>query len=161
MNNNRTCPWKLDNGEICQSPAKNENHRMGLCELHSSVHYMASLASQGRLLKELGLTDHSPGFTFLALDSEGNYRLGQASTWDHLLGRLKKGFGTGELTKVVALYDGGKTRHLVLTVDLAEHQLQGVNNAYAPTMNLPEIPTSNRFSELPGSYTGVNSDWWF
>lgn len=156
--NVRTCPWKLDNGSICSAPPKDDRHRMGLCDFHSSVQYMSQLATQGRLLNELGITEHSPGFTYVALMADGNYRLGHAGTWEPLLPRLRKSHGNGELIKVTALLDGGKSRYLTLVATLSPFSVQGMNNTYVPDQELEGIvsrlPQSDRYSDLPRSLTG-------
>ncbi|MEU1894378.1 hypothetical protein [Streptomyces pristinaespiralis] len=156
--NVRTCPWKLDNGSICSAPPKDDRHRMGLCELHSSVQYMSQLATQGRLLTELEVTEHSPGFTYVALLSDGNYRIGHAGTWKLLLPKLKRDHGNGELTKVVALLDGGKSRYLTLVHVLSPFWIQGMNNTYVPDQELEGIvsrlPLSGEYDKLPHSLTG-------
>ena len=156
---NRTCPWKLDNGSICSALPKDDRHRMGLCELHSSVQYMSQLVSQGRLLNELEVTEHSPGFTYVALLSDGNYRLGHAGTWKLLLPKLKRDHGNGELIKVVALLDGGKSRYLTLVATLSPFWIQGMNNTYVPDQELEGIvsrlPLSDRYSDLPRNLAGL------
>lgn len=156
----RTCPWKLDNGSICSAPSKDDRHRVGLCELHSSVQYMTQLATQGRLLTELGVTDHTEGFTYVAITAEGEYRIGHAGTWKLLMPRLRKAFTNGELTKVVTLIDGGKSRYLTLVADLSPFWVEGVNNTYAPdeelTRAVNELPRSNRFRDLSRNMTGVS-----
>ncbi|MEH0511701.1 hypothetical protein QA942_21940 [Streptomyces sp. B21-106] len=155
----RTCPWLLETGENCSAPAKNNMHKLGLCEFHSSVQYMTQLAVQGRLLNELGITDHSSGFTFLALDSDGNYRVGHAGTWELLMPKLRKVFRDGELTKVVALFDGGKSQYLSLVATLSPFWIEGRNSTYAPdeelTKAVSELPSSDRFSDLPRNMTGL------
>lgn len=151
----RTCPWKLDNGSICSALPKDDRHRMGLCELHSSVQYMTQLHAQGRLLNELEVTEHSPGFTFVALDSDGNYRVGHAGTWKLLLSKLKKSFGNGELTKVVTLLDGGKSQYLSVVGALSPFWIEGRNSTYSPDAELPDLPHSDRFSDLPRNMQGI------
>lgn len=154
----RTCPWLLDNGSICGEPPKDDRHRMGLCELHSSVQYMTQLATQGRLLNELGVTDHSPGFTYVAETGEGNYSLGYAGSMELLVPKLRKGFRDGELVKVVTLLDGGKSRYLSLVSVFSPFWVEGVNSAYTPdeelTRIVTELPPSDRYSDLPGNMTG-------
>ena len=152
---NRTCPWLLDNGEICSAPPKDERHRLGLCEFHSSVQYMTQLAAQGRLLNELGVTGHTEGFTFVALDSDGNYRVGYAGTWKLLLSKLRKSFGDGELTRVVALLDGGKSQYLSLVATLSPFWIEGLNSTYSPDAELPDLPQSERFTDLPRNMQGL------
>lgn len=157
--NDRTCPWLLDNGSICSAPPKDDRHRMGLCELHSSIQYMSQLATQGRLLNELGVADHSPGFTFIAETGEGNYRLGHAGTWELLMPKLRKAFGNRELTKVVALLDGGKSQYLSLVHTFSPFWTEGQNSTYGPDEGMvravTELPRSNRFSDLPRNMTGL------
>ena len=154
----RTCPWLLDNGSICSAPPKDDRHRMGLCEFHSSVQYMTQLATQGRLLTEVGVTEHSPGFTYVALASDGNYSLGYAGTMKLLIPKMRKSFGNGELGKVVALLDGGKSRYLTLVHTFSPFWIEGRNSTYAPdeelTKAMSELPLSDKFSGLPRSMTG-------
>ncbi|MDX3541618.1 hypothetical protein PV729_09265 [Streptomyces europaeiscabiei] len=154
----RTCPWKLDNGAICSAPPKDDRHRVGLCELHSSVQYMTQLATQGRLLTEARVTEHTPGFTYIALSSDGNYTLGYAGTLELLVPKLRKAFRFGELSKVVTLLDGGKSRYLTLVGQFSPFWIEGRNSTYAPEEQLTRIvtalPRSGRYSDLPASMTG-------
>ncbi|WP_147999337.1 hypothetical protein [Streptomyces sp. uw30] len=152
---NRTCPWKLDNGSICSAPPKDYRHRMGLCELHSSVQYMTQLHAEGRLLNEVRVMEHTPGFTYVALTSDGNYHTGWAGTWDLLLSKLKKAFKKGDLTKVVALLDGGKSQYLSVVGSLSPFWIEGRNSTYSPDAELPDLPQSNRYSDLPRNMQGL------
>lgn len=155
----RTCPWKLDNGSICSEPPKDDRHRIGLCELHSSVQYMTQLATQGRLLTEVGVTEHTPGFTYVALTSDGNYRLGHAGTMELLVPKIRRGFRYGELTRLVTLLDGGKSRYLTLVSVFSPFWIEGQNSTYASEEELTGIvtalPRSGRYSDLPASMTGT------
>ncbi|WP_369278132.1 hypothetical protein AB4Y06_37490 [Streptomyces bobili] len=154
----RTCPWLLDNVSICSEPPKDDRHRMGLCEFHSSVQYMTQLATQGRLLNELGVTEHSPGFTYVAETGEGNYSIGYAGTMKLLIPKMRKSIGNGELVKVVVLLDGGKSRYLTLVSAFSPSWIEGRNSTYAPdeelTKAVSELPLSDRFSDLPRNMTG-------
>lgn len=155
---NRTCPWLLDNGSICQELAKDQTRRVGLCDLHSSVQYMTQLATQGRLLTEAGVTEHSPGFTYVALTSDGNYRLGYAGSMELIVPKLRKTFRFGEPTRVVTLLDGGKSRYLSLVSMFSPFWIEGVNSTYTPdeelTRIVTELPLSDRYSDLPRNMTG-------
>lgn len=155
----RTCPWKLDNGSLCPELPKDDRHRLGLCDFHSSVQYMTQLASQGRLLTEVGITEHSAGFTYVALTSDGSYSLGHAGSMKLLVSKLRKGFGNAELTKVVALLDGGKSRYLTLVSVFSPFWVQGQNSIYVPdeelTKAVSELPRSGKFSDLPRNMTGA------
>ena len=156
--NVRTCPWLNDDGSICSTPPKDDRHRVGLCEFHSSVQYHIQLASQGRLLNELEVTDHSPGFTYVAETGEGSYRLGHAGSMKLLVPKLRKAFGNGELVKVATLIDGGKSRYLTLIAQFSPFWIRGTST-YDPheelTKEIAALPRSDMFSDLPRNMTGL------
>ncbi|NUV61944.1 hypothetical protein [Streptomyces sp. CAI-85] len=116
---------------------------------------MAQLATQGRLLTELDIADHSPGFTYVAENGEGNYRLGHAGTWELLMPKLRKMFGNGDLVKVVALIDGGKSRYLTLVAEFSPFLIEGRNSTYGPEIDVTGLPLSDRYSGLPRNMTGL------
>lgn len=153
--NVRTCPWRMDDGSICSAPSRDSSQRIGLCRLHSSAQYMTQLVAQGDLLIQMGVTNHSPGYAYVAVTSGGNYRIGYAGTYELLLPKLRKSFRDGELARIEYLLDGGKSRFLILSAQLSDYRVDGLISTYLPETELSDLIQSEKFSDLPEFMTGT------